>query len=470
MENLFDKLREYCENGRIPMHMPGHKRETGFFTVPEAQKIDITEIDGFDDYHHPQGILRESMERAAFIYGTKKTYYLVNGSTCGILAAISGTVTKGSPIIAARNCHKAVAHAVELRELEPVYIYPQIIEDLWISGAIDPENVEKLLISNPRAEAVVITSPTYEGVVSDVERIAQVVHRYCKILIVDEAHGAHFPFSGDFPKSAVYCGADIVIQSLHKTLPCYTQTAVLHICSDRVDAQRIQKYLGIYQTSSPSYIFLAAMEQCISYMDTKGRQKMKEYFLNLSELRGRLSETKGVRLLCSGGGMYDYDPSKIVLSGENAQTGKQIADIMRKCYQIEPELAADNYVVLMTSLCDRKEWYDRIAEAAEGIAAERGNITDSINAGETEIGSFRAKVRMTPKDVLERDYEDIGLGESVGRISAQEVYVYPPGIPIVVPGEEITRDCLKIIEKHKANGLLVKGLTGQEEEKIRCIK
>lgn len=471
MDELFGKLMEYGKNGRIPMHMPGHKRECSVFTVSEPQKIDITEIDGFDDYHHPKGILKDSMERAAAIYGTKKTYYLVNGSTCGILAAISASVTKGGRILVARNCHRAVGHAMELRDLHPVYIYPQGMEELWINGAITPENVDKSLTNNPECEAVVLTSPTYEGVMSDVEEIARVVHRHEKILIVDEAHGAHLPFGEDFPKSAIGCGADIVIQSLHKTLPSYTQTAVLHVSGERVNTDRIQKYLGIYQTSSPSYVFMAGMERCISYMAGIGREKMKEYYKNLSGLRSRLKGIEGIRLLDHSREMYAHDPSKIVLFGQNGQTGSGMAHIMRENFKIEPEMVADNYVILMTSLCDRAEWYDVIVKAAEYIAGNQGECSTAIDRDEIKrLTGYRARVRMTPARAAESNYEEVELKNSKGRISGQALYVYPPGIPIVMPGEEITEECLHIIEGHKACGLLVKGLLGQHEEVIRCIR
>lgn len=471
MERLFDKLVEYGEKGRIPMHMPGHKRECGIFTVSESQKIDITEIDGFDDYHHPEGVLRDSMEQAAAVYGTKRSFYLVNGSTCGILAAISASVSRGGKILAARNCHKAVGHAIELRDLCPVYIYPKTMEDLWINSVITPESVDKSLRDNPECEAVVLTSPTYEGIISDIGEIARVVHRYDRILIVDEAHGAHLPFGEDFPESALKFGADIVIQSLHKTLPSYTQTAILHVCSNRVDTDRIQKYLGIYQTSSPSYVFMAGMEQCISYMAGEGREKMREYFQNLSELRNRLKGIEGVLLLDYSKEMYAYDPLKIVLFGKNGQTGSRMADILREKFQIEPEMIADNYVILMTSLCDRKEWYDVIVRAAEYIAGD-WNGAGRLPAGDEfkKLTAYRARVRMTPREAAESNYEEVELKNSKGRISGQAVYVYPPGIPIVMPGEEITEECLQIIEKHKACGLVVKGLLERCEEVIRCIR
>lgn len=469
MEELFERLIRYGENGRIPMHMPGHKRNFGGFSVENPYKIDITEIDGFDDYHHPEEILKESMERAASIYGTRKTYYLVNGSTCGVLAAISAVVPKGGKLLVARNCHKAVGHAVELLDIEPVYVYPQILHGMWINGAVSPESVEKSLSENPDAEGLILTSPTYEGVISDIAAIADILHRNNKILIVDEAHGAHLPFGEDFPMSAINCGADLVIQSLHKTLPCYTQTAVLHICTERVQEWKVQKYLGIYQTSSPSYIFMAGMERCICYMGETGRKKMKEYFGKLEELRRRLSEIPGIYLLSKNEAMQDYDPSKLVIS-VNGWNGGQIAEGFREKFNVEPEMVADDYVILMTSLCDNFEWYQVIVAAAEYMGKCGSELLEEQKQSVEYTRVCEAKVRIIPAKAAQMPREGVLLENSIGRISGQSVYVYPPGIPIVMPGEEITEESLSVIRRHRERGLVVKGLEGQNCEVIQCIK
>ena len=228
---LEQKLNELEQSDIYPFHMPGHKRAFLPFANPYA--IDITEIEGFDNLHHATGILQEAQQKAADLYGAKKTYYLVNGSTCGLLAAISAAVPRGGKILVARNCHKAVYHAMYLRQLVPVYLYPEDTA-YGIQGQVTPQMVRKQLEQTPDIRAVVITSPTYDGVVSDVQNIADIVHAYGIPLIVDEAHGAHFGFSPEFPENATRLGADAVIMSVHKTLPAFTQTALLHLCSDRI--------------------------------------------------------------------------------------------------------------------------------------------------------------------------------------------------------------------------------------------
>ena len=227
MSDLYRKLIEYAGSDYYPFHMPGHKRNINEGVCPYA--YDITEIEGFDNLHEPMGILRLAMEEAAAFYESDKTYFLVNGSTCGLLSAICALTAKEDKVLVARNCHKAVYNALFLHELMPVYIYPEYIEAWGISGGISPYKLAYLLEEHKEIRVVVITSPTYEGVVSDIEKIAAIVHEKQRILIVDEAHGAHFGMHGELPRPALSKGADVVIQSLHKTLPALTQTALLHV-------------------------------------------------------------------------------------------------------------------------------------------------------------------------------------------------------------------------------------------------
>ena len=269
-EELYERLRKYAASDFYPWHMPGHKRRLVEFDNPFS--MDITEIDGFDDLHHPEGILKEAMEEAAAVYGSEKTYFLVNGSSCGILAAVSAAVPPGGKLLMARNCHKSAYHAALLQQARVTYIYPEL-EAEGFYGAVRAEDVEAALQADPDIRAVIVVSPGYEGIVSDIRAIAEAAHAHDCALLVDEAHGAHLPFGKgcglDFPASALEMGADAVIQSLHKTLPSLTQTALLHLGRNsgaRMDRDRVELYLRIYQSSSPSYIFMASIDHCIRLM------------------------------------------------------------------------------------------------------------------------------------------------------------------------------------------------------------
>lgn len=469
MSYIKEKLEKYADNGRIPMHMPGHKRNFGGFTYSDTYKIDITEIDGFDDYHYPEDILHRSMERTTNIYKTKESIYLVNGSSCGILAAISTTTKRNGRMIVARNCHKSVYHAMEIMGIQPEYVYPQYIESMGINSTISAEAVDNILKNNNDIKSVIITSPTYEGIVSDINKIAEIIHSYDATLIVDEAHGAHFNYSDRFPVSAVECGADIVIQSLHKTLPSYTQTAILHVCSNRIDVDKLQHYLGIYQSSSPSYVFMSGIEGCIEYMDTEGRVRIEEYYDRVLELRNNIEKLSGIKLLKYESGMKDYDISKIVIGSDNI-TGSVMAEILRDKYNIEPEMVAKNYIILMTSLCDDFKWYDVVYEAVKTISETEKKENKIISNGQYTEGNFRADIKMSPQEAYDAEFEEVALFEALGRISKDTIYAYPPGIPIIMPGEVITEEVLDIIKNNQISGVRLKGLTDKRSEVIRCIK
>lgn len=491
---LLERLTEYAGSDAYPFHMPGHKRREipdgipgGF---PDPYGIDITEIDGFDNLHHAEGILKDAMETAAAIYGADRSWYLVNGSTCGILSAVFATTENGGKILTARNCHKAVYHAICLNRLEAEYLYPEEITEFGINGGIRAEDVRKALEKDAmrcagnsgnvrgkitKIQAVLITSPTYEGVVSDIRAIADAAHEYGIPLIVDEAHGAHLEYADQchsFPKSALEYGADIVIQSLHKTLPCFTQTAILHVKGKLVDQDRISRYLSMFQTSSPSYLFMAGMERCIRYMDGDGRNEMVRYEKRLEHFMERMEGLQVLEVLdreiC---GKYrtvaGWDPSKIVVSTMRAEDfhGEELAETLRRKYHLEMEMTAPEYVIAMTSLMDTEEGFERLGTALLEIDGALRRRTESgrkeKTASETPEGlesKLSHPVRRTLIcEAMDADTERTALQDTVGKVSAEFVYLYPPGIPIIAPGEVFTDAIVEKIMAYKAAGLLVQG-------------
>ena len=498
---LLERLTEYAGSDAYPFHMPGHKRREipdgipgGF---PDPYGIDITEIDGFDNLHHAEGILKDAMDEAAAIYGADRSWYLVNGSTCGILSAVFATTENGGKILTARNCHKAVYHAICLNRLEAEYLYPEEITEFGINGGIRVEDVRKALEKDAmhcagnsgdvrgkitKIQAVLITSPTYEGVVSDIRAIADVAHEYGIPLIVDEAHGAHLEYADQchsFPKSALEYGADIVIQSLHKTLPCFTQTAILHVKGKLVDQDRISRYLSMFQTSSPSYLFMAGMERCIRYMDGDGRNGMIRYEKRLERFMERMEGLQVLEVLdreiC---GKYrtvaGWDPSKIVVSTMRAEDfhGEELAETLRRKYHLEMEMTAPEYVIAMTSLMDTEEGFERLGTALleiDGALRRRMEPEQQKEKGEpkekercetpeaTESKLSHPVRRMLICEAMDADTERTAFQDTVGKVSAEFVYLYPPGIPIIAPGEVFTDAIVEKIVAYKAAGLLVQG-------------
>ncbi len=691
---LYDQLTSYCQSDAYPFHMPGHKRRTDaafLAEFPNPYGIDITEIDGFDNLHHAEGILKESMKWAASVYGTEHTYYLVNGSTCGVLAAVCAAAGPGGTVLMARNSHKSAYHAAALQNLNIRYVYPEVMDEFGLQGGILPEEIEKILKSSgdrescgnlttgsedggncgdliisggdcggltisgedgencgdlmtcvraeetcgnltisagtdkscedSRISAVFITSPTYDGVVSDVRGIAEVCHRYGVPLIVDEAHGAHFPFGTEqrfgqgkhifdtasdaetedaaargkiisdrtFPLSALYCGADIVIHSLHKTLPAFTQTALLHVCGERVDVEKLEYYLQVFQTSSPSYVMMAGIERCVEYMAGDGRREMERFAQRLGSLRASLRGPDGLRRLrllersaVGPAGVYDLDESKIIVStrfaGESEIGGSWLAGRLREIYHLEMEMCGADYVTAIVTLMDTEEGLERLRHAlleidreleagfedgqnektmrspgqekrgepgeilsqrkisepgevlAQGEISKPGELSEPRELSEPEKlseqrGLLEQEKLSEQRELLEQEKLSeprellepgklCGPGESStrrprltqttghfidsarlpqpravcsihealcrpaysrrmedceGRISGEYVYLYPPGIPILAPGEIVTREILDVIADYRRRGLSVQGLRDHTARELRVI-
>lgn len=472
METLYEKLATYGESDFYPFHMPGHKRRMGI--MEPSFRRDITEIHGFDNLHHSQGIIKSAQEKAANLYGAQETKFLINGSTAGILSAIFGCTSQGGKILMARNCHHSVYHAVYLRRLHPIYVYPEMEENFGINGGICPDQIKEIL-EREKVEAVILTSPTYEGVVSDIGKIAEIVHKQGIPLIIDEAHGAHFKFHSYFPISSLDCGADIVIQSLHKTLPSFTQTALLHLNGRFGDRERIKWYLKVFQTSSPSYLFMGGIDQCVNLLEREGNQLFERYVTQLEELREQLSGNHNISLglgkhLIGSQGIYDVDLSKLILSvrGRN-MTGEALGNIFRKNYHLEMELYAWDYCLAMTSIGDDREGYERLIKAVREMDSmpelKQDCFVDKLIGRAWDGG----QLAMLPGETEERARRSVLLEESEGLISAEYIYLYPPGIPFLVPGEIITNNILKILLKYKEKGFRIEGLEDFSNRTIQVI-
>lgn len=473
--NLYDKLLQYQSSEMYPFHMPGHKRRKDDFANPFL--IDITEIEGFDNLHHAEGILKDAQDRAAALYHSEETYFLVNGSTCGILAAVSACTARGGKILMARNCHKAAYHAAYLRGLDIEYLYPEKEDIFGINGGIHEDIVEKALEEFQDIQAVMITSPTYDGVVSNVEKIAQIVHRKGIPLIVDEAHGAHFGFHEYFPKSSVEIGADLVIHSLHKTLPSLTQTALLHVNGNRVDRECLRRFLDIYQTSSPSYVFMAGMDSCVCLLEKRGGELFESLRRNL-EVFYKQTESLGCIYLANHGlmgksGIHDFDRSKLVISARNAGfTGNQLANLLRNRYHLELEMAGGSYGLALTSISDTEEGFLRLSEALKEIDACLENKIEKNTEKSTltiEDIVIKNEVWCRIHEALESPGESVLLEKAEGKICREFVYLYPPGIPMLVPGEIISREVLGKIRRLVREGYSVQGMADYSAEHIQVM-
>ncbi len=465
---LYEKLREHSKSHVYPFHMPGHKMGRGM-DFENIWGMDITEIDGFDNLHHAEGIILDAQKKCAETFGAEKTYFLVNGSSCGLMAAVFACCKEKDKIIVARNCHKSVFSGLIISGAEPKYVMPENIDGFGIAGGILPETIEKAIEENSDAKAIMIVSPTFEGAVSDIRKIAEIAHKNNMVLIVDEAHGAHFKFNSSFPETALEMGADIVIQSIHKTLPAPTQVSLLHTQGNRFDSVRLETCLAMVQSSSPSYIFMAAADLCREYLDTKGKEDFEKYAQNIEYLRNSIKDLKNFRILDSDitgkYGIKDIDRGKIVLSSENINC-IDAADVLAKKYGIILEMSCPGHFAAMTSVSDTIDGYERLIKALKDI--DNMDFEKCINRKDMFLIP-KPKVIVSPREAFNRQKTSVDFKDSVGKIAAEFAIPYPPGIPVCTPGEKITEDVINILEKYKAFGGEIIGMKHNNLEKIQIL-
>lgn len=461
---LFEQLEQLRQSDWYPMHMPGHKRKEQLCSLGNPYGLDITEIDGFDNLHDADGILKESMEYATKLFHAEETKYLVGGSTAGILIGISACTKRKDKILVARNCHRAVYHAIEQMELTPVYLYPALTS-LGFPKGITAKMVVEALQEHTDCKLVVITSPTYEGILSEIKEIAEVVHQKGIPLLVDEAHGAHLGF-GRY-ENANQAGADLVVQSAHKTLPAFTQSALLHRNGRFVNAERLQHYFSIYQTSSPSYLLMGSLDAMVHVLQNQGTTLFAQYYENLEWFYKEVKKCKNLSLYTGEEDYLQKDSGKLILYAKHGKGGHALYDTLREPYHIQPEMAAPGYVLCMSTIADTKEDFLRLLQAIQEIDSRLSEEKETIAIPIVDYEACAGKLCKRAREAFDAEWEKVELVQSIGRISADYVGLYPPGIPILVAGEEITQKAVETLVECEAIGL---HLFGVAEKQIRVMK
>ncbi len=472
------------------MHMPGHKRNSeGIKFLEElGAKYDISEIDGFDDLHNPKGILAEAMDKAASLWKSGSCFFLVNGSTCGVLAAVTAAskLCGNGRIIMSRNCHRSVYNAVELNSLTPIYIAPPPVEGFGFCGSILPKDIEIAVRDNP-GTPVILTSPTYEGIISNLSEISVICHMYGSPLIVDEAHGAHLDLSPYFTGGAVRAGADITVHSLHKTLTGLTQTGLLHLSGGLIPREDILRELAVFETSSPSYILMASIDGTRELFEERGGELFKAWSNRLerfdtlvtpvSNLRlpghsdpfecQKKARTAGyVRRGIETDAVWGFDRSKILISCEGTDaSGTVLMSELRARFGIECEMAACGYVVAMTGIMDSDENIEKLGKALCTLDKE-------IHATAPRVPFTGAKIpprRMSVADARKGETRAVLIKDARGRVSSEYVWAYPPGIPLVVPGEELTDEIVRSLAVQRESGVSLHSTSGGMPKTIRVL-
>lgn len=440
---LYQGLKQYSQT-QYPFHMPGHKFGSfGDLSEINLCQIDATEAKGLDNLYEAEGIIEKAMVLMSSTYQSQDTLFLTNGSTAGILASILASCKPGDQLLVARNCHHSVWSALVLGGVVPIYISPSYREVEGVIGEIQVETIEEAIEKYPDVKGAIIVSPTYEGITSDIQGIANKLHEKNKLLIVDEAHGAHFFVDECFPKGSLEYGADLVIHSMHKTLPTLTQSALIHIGSERVKKEQIVSALKMVQTSSPSYAMMGLMDYVREYIGNHKKQIREEYIDPLQEIRKELRKLKYLRLLDED--MSRYDIGKIIiLTNEANIDGYELARRLEEEYNLGVEAAHANLVILMTTVADKKEKLVQLQQALM-------QIDETLESGTVSIQAYKyikepPIMGNTPRDIYYKDKEWILLKDALGKVCANNIMLYPPGIPLVCIGEEIKEKHLQMIE------------------------
>lgn len=479
-------LMEHAGLCPVSFHMPGHKgaqlyRQYGYEAfLSTIMDCDITEIPGADNLFQAESIIRETAAQYARLYDVRKSYLLINGTSGGILAAVLASVSKGGKLILARNCHKSVFNALALGGIDPVYAYPEMVEEYGISGAVSAEEIESLMEANPDAEAVILPSPNYYGICSDIKAIAEVVHRNGKVLIVDQAHGAHLKFFEKFgekkstsgnrkmPHSAEECGADLVINSTHKTLASFTQSAVLNVNSERVDLHVLEDKLQMVESTSPSYILMASLDINAHLLRNHGEELIDRWEENLDRFYREAEQISGLKLMQIPGQM---DGTKINLDfSAHGLDGSMLEEELMK-RGIFSELTTGNILMCMTGIGNRWEDYERLLGALREIAAKCETEGIDGAAPKQELyGADPSKKEMPhtqgkllwgkrrPLHPIPEKKELVKLEDAAGRICASSIIPYPPGIPFLCPGEEIGAEEIAYTKALRESGEKVIGV------------
>ena len=459
-ENVLRTLHEYASKDLYALHMPGHKRNEAGHSAALPFGLDVTEIGPFDPLHAPDGLLLGAMSRAASLYRTRQSHFLVNGASGGILAGLRTLFAGHRTAVVAQNSHRSVFHALELCQIMPKYVLPEADDRYGLWGGVSAEKVALAMDRAGGAVPVVMTSPSYEGTISDISAIAKVVHSRGGTLFVDEAHGAHIPFRGDGGQSAIRCGADLVVQSLHKTLPSLTQTAILHAMSPRVDLSALQRQLSVFETSSPSFILLASMDECVGTMARQGRALVTAHDARLRDFSAGLRGLKGLRVRGFGDdegyvppGSVGIDPWKIWIDA-GGMGGAALSQLLLNEWGIVMEMAMGSGALGISTFCDKQGTLGRLSAALRGVAVGSGAKPFPIPPPLTQ--------QMPIGEALSAEAEWVDLAKAVGRIGAEYVWAYPPGVPVMVPGALVGEGVLSA-QLHSTSGRMA-------EKKVKVLR
>ncbi len=476
---LFDAIVGYANENKISFHTPGHKHGKGMLKVfrqyvgDKVFRLDLSVMSEVDSLHEPSSVIKEAQVLAAKAYGADYSFFLVNGTTGGNQAMILSACDPGDKIIIPRNAHKSVISAVILAGAEPVYLMPKVDEVSDLILNLTPEQVEEACRQHPDAKAVLVTNPTYFGLTTDLEAIAEIVHQYDKVLLVDEAHGPHLHFHPSLPKSAIDSGADMCVQSTHKHLAALSQGSMLHVKGVRVDILRLKTTLQMLQTTSPSYVILGSLDLSRYQMVHGGEQALSQVLEMCEAARARINKIPGLSCLTREQvrkiPYLDLDPTKLTVSTKGLPcSGYDMAKILNSEYGIQTEMADFQNVLLFVSLGNTPKELKRFTSALEKIVVDyKDMFMNQKKRKRIVFPSFVPRKEVNPREALTRLTRKIPFKRSVGKVCAEIVCPYPPGIPVLCPGEVITQEIYNYLLNVLDSGARI---NGQSDGRLQTIK
>lgn len=476
---LFTGLLQHAKKNPIQFHIPGHKKGAGMdpefrdFIGKNALSIDLINIGPLDDLHAPKGIIKEAQNLAAEAFGADQTFFSVQGTSGAIMAMVMSVVGPGEKIIVPRNVHKSIMSAIIFSGAIPVFIHPEVDEKLGISHGITTHSVKKALEQNPDAKGILVINPTYFGISADLKKIVEIAHSYNVPVLVDEAHGVHIHFHEDLPLSAMQAGADIAATSVHKLGGSMTQSSILNVKEGLVSSKRVQSILSMLTTTSTSYLLLASLDVARKQLATNGRKLIDETIELAQEIRRKINEID--HLYCVGeeilGTMatFDYDPTKLIISvKELGLTGFEVEKWLRANHNIEVELSDLYNILCIVTPGDSQIEAEILVNALQELSKNRIENTDL--ADPKVLLPEIPVLALTPRDAFYAETELVPFDDSAGRIVAEFIMIYPPGIPIFIPGEIVTKENLDYIKENIEAGLPVQGPENFDARMLRVIK
>ncbi|MCC8354742.1 aminotransferase class I/II-fold pyridoxal phosphate-dependent enzyme [Bacillus sp. AF23] len=447
---LYHALIQHARRNSHSFHVPGHHNGDVFFDEAKTiynplLTIDLTELSGLDDLHHPSGVIKEAQDLVSQLYGSAESFFLVNGTTVGNLAMILSVCDPGDTILIQRNCHKSVFHAVDLAGAEPVYLAPDIDEIMHVPTHVPLGTIKEALKAYPNAKGLVLTNPTYYGHSADLTEIISEAHQYGIPVLVDEAHGAHFVLGEPFPASALQMGADIVVQSAHKTLPAMTMGSYLHLNSNKIERNRVADYLNRLQSSSPSYPIMASLDLARAYLQHMiEEQKLPDVLQHIQSIKQTFDSLGYAEAVEPANQRITTDPLKLTIRSKCGHSGFTLQKILERV-NIFTELADENQVLLVLPLGGKRritaETIKKIDQEIEKTPTDQMNVSPEWEAQPITVMPYPKKVLNT----LQKEY--VGFDKAAGRLNAEDVIPYPPGIPMIMAGERITRESVQKLSR-----------------------